>query len=73
MLRERGILPAWVSSVMVAPESTEPDRLDPALLHVLGRISAHGNRVLRVVIDPATTPVRVITVFFDRKAFKVNP
>ncbi len=72
MLRERGIQPAWVSLVLEAPQSTEQDRVDPLLQHALGRIPVEGNRVLRVVFDPSTTPIRIITVFFDRKASKVQ-
>jgi len=73
MLKERGISPAWVSAVLAAPESVEPDRLDPSLQHALGRIPDHGNRVLRVVFDPSTSPVRLVTVFFDRKASRMQP
>ena len=72
MLKERGILAAWASA-LAAPESVEPDRLDPSLQHALGRIPDHGNRVLRVVFDPSTSPVRLVTVFFDRKASRMQP
>ncbi len=73
MLKERGISPAWVSAVLADPASVEPDRLDTSLQHALGRIPDHGNQVLRVVFDPSTAPARLITVFFDRKASKVQP
>ena len=73
MLHERGVLPAWVSEALACPDSMEPDRQDPALKHTLRRIQAHGNRVLRVVFDPASLPIRVVTVFFDRKASRGKP
>jgi hypothetical protein len=73
MLRERGILPAWVSFVLEAPEATEPDKVDPALCHALRRIPDHGNRVLRIVHDPRCSPVRIVTLFFDRKASRRQP
>ncbi|SPD76312.1 conserved hypothetical protein [uncultured Desulfobacterium sp.] len=37
------------------------------LEHRLAVISECENRVLRVIINPHTNPVRVITLFFDRK------
>jgi len=37
---------------------------DPELTHNLGRIEEHGNRVLRVVFNGNTSPLRIVTVYF---------
>jgi len=49
------------------PSRVEPDKDDPGVQHHLKEIPEYGNRVLRVVVDPRITPVRIITVYFDRK------
>jgi hypothetical protein len=36
------------------------------LEHHLGRITEHGNRVLRVVVNKTVRPARVVTLYFDR-------
>ena len=46
---------------------THPDKDDPQLIHHLAVVPEHGNRVLRVVFNHLVTPVRVVTVYFDRK------
>lgn len=66
-LEEREIPVEWVERVVTAPARTEPDPADSTLEHFLGRIAEHGNRVLRVVADPSTSPMLVITAFFDRR------
>jgi hypothetical protein len=40
---------------------------DPELVHHIGRIEEHGNRALRVVFNKSVNPVRIVTVYFDRK------
>jgi len=40
---------------------------DSQLVHHLARIPEQENRVLRVVLNPLASPVRVVTAFFDRK------
>ena len=66
VLAEREIPLAWVERVLDFPERAEPDREQPELEHRLGRISEHGNRVLRVILNTMKTPVEVVTVYFDR-------
>ncbi len=41
--------------------------LDDSLEHRLGKIVEYGNRVLRVVYNKDTEPIKLITVYFDRK------
>jgi hypothetical protein len=66
-LTERQIPLAWIERTLDAPEKTEPDKADPQLVHHLAKIPEHGNRVLRVVLNPQASPVRVVTAYFDRK------
>jgi hypothetical protein len=65
-LTERAIPVEWVERVMISPARTEPDKADPGTVHHLGEIPEHGNRVLRVVINQPTSPVRIVTAYFDR-------
>jgi hypothetical protein len=44
----------------------EPDSDEAELEHRLGRISEHGDRVLRVVVNKTARPIRVVTLYFDR-------
>ena len=62
----RAIKHEWIARILDSPTRTEPDNTDPALLHALGRIEEHGNRVLRVIYNPTTKPPKVVTVYFDR-------
>jgi hypothetical protein len=66
-LAERAIPVEWMERVMASPKKTEPDKADPGTVHYLGKIPEHGNRVLRVVVNRQTSPVRIVTVYFDRK------
>jgi len=49
------------------PQKVEPDRIDPELEHRLGRIQAYENQVPRVVVKKDSNPLRIITLYFDRK------
>ena len=52
--------------VLHKPERSEPDGIDPDLEHRLGRIDEYEGRVLRVIVNRAVRPLRVVTVYFDR-------
>jgi hypothetical protein len=67
VLTARQIELAWVARVLASPVRTEPDRFDPSLRHALAPIEEHGGRVLRVVYNPAVSPIRVVTAFFNRR------
>jgi hypothetical protein len=67
VISERYIRLAWLEQVLDSPELVEVDRDDPDLRHHVGRIKEHGNRALRVVSNNAANPVRIVTVYFDRK------
>jgi hypothetical protein len=66
-LVKRGISMEWLERTLKFPERTEPDGTDAMLEHRLAVIPEYGDRVLRVIINPQTTPVRVVTLYFDRK------
>lgn len=55
----------WQTVTTENPERIE-ERPD-GTVHHLRRIHEHGNRVLRVIMNPNAVPRRVITVFFDRR------
>ena len=67
VISAREIRLAWLEQVLNSPEHVEADRDDPELMHHVGRIEEHGNRALRVVFNNSMDPVRIITVYFDRK------
>ncbi len=67
VIAEREIEAAWIERVLERPERTEPDRTDPSLVHALGPVPERGNRVLRVVYNPAMKPLRVVTAYLDRR------
>lgn len=56
----------WLEQVMAHPQLIQTDPIDSRLEHRLGRIDEFEGRVLRVVVNPKTDPIRVITAFFDR-------
>ena len=66
VLNERELPLAWLERVLDAPQRIEPDPDDGELVHHLGRIAEHGDRVLRVVVNKTVRPARVITRYFDR-------
>lgn len=65
VIAEREISQAWIAVALDAPEQTE-DMAD-GTRHHLARIAERDNRVLRVVVEPTTDPVTVVTVFLDRR------
>lgn len=66
-MRKRNIEKAWVERALQSPHWTEKDNVDPSLEHRLAHIPEFGGRVLRVVLNPETTPARVVTLFFDHR------
>ncbi|GBD17002.1 hypothetical protein HRbin26_01913 [bacterium HR26] len=67
VLARRAIPVDWVERALTAPEAVESDRVDFELEHRLLRILEAGNRVVRVIVNRASTPQRVVTAFFDRR------
>ncbi|MHC4443476.1 MAG: DUF4258 domain-containing protein [Planctomycetota bacterium] len=65
-ISEREIPLEWMDRVLANPNRIEPDTQDDNLEHRLGVIHEYDGRVLRVIINKATDPVRVVTAYFDR-------
>ncbi len=65
MLKERNIAERWVRSVMDNPIRRE--QAEDGTVHFLGFIEEHGNRCLRVVVNPRADPPRIVTLLFDRR------
>ncbi len=70
VIKRRGIPLRSIEYVLSKPLAIEVDKIDPELEHRLGRVAEYGNRVLRVVVNARVEPIRVITVFWDRRASK---
>lgn len=66
LMHRANIRLVWLERVLLQPQYVEPDPLDPELEHRLGRIDEYGGRVLRAIVKTTVTPLRVITVYFDR-------
>ena len=66
-LDEREIPVEWLDRTLSAPELTLPDPDDATVERRFRRIPEFGGRVLRVAVNTAVEPNRVVSVFFDRK------
>jgi hypothetical protein len=64
---ERKIEPRWIETTLSEPDREEQDVIDPTASHALKRITEMNNRVLRVVYNTTTVPVRIISAYFDRR------
>lgn len=65
MLKERNILEEWVWETVENPDKTIMGEKDT--LHYFKSISEKENRILHVVINPVEAPMKIITIFFDRR------
>ena len=68
MIEEREIPPEWIEHVLQSRIFEEPDRQTPGAIRAYAPIEAFGNRMLRVVYYDTGPALRVITLFFDRRA-----
>ena len=66
-LEERAITVGWLERTLATPELVLPDPDDPTVERRFRRIPEFGGRVLRVAVNVAVEPNRVVSVFFDRK------
>ena len=65
-MRLRKIETAWLEQTITNPERRERDPDDPNMEHRLAAIPECDYRVLRVVCDPRQTPLKIVTLYFDR-------
>ncbi|MFA7332115.1 MAG: DUF4258 domain-containing protein [Candidatus Delongbacteria bacterium] len=66
-IAKRGIPEEWIQRALHQPDWREPDALDPSLEHRLIRIQEAEERVLRVIVNNTTQPIRLVTAFLDRR------
>lgn len=66
-LAEREIALEWVERTIAMPELSLPDPDDAAVERRYRKIPEFGGRVLRVAVNTAVEPNRIVSVFFDRK------
>ena len=66
-LDEREIPVEWLERTLSAPELVLPDPDDATVERRFRRIPEFGGRVLRVAVNTAVEPNRVVSVFFDRQ------
>ena len=66
-LDEREIPVEWMERTLSAPEWVSPDPEDATVERRFRRIPEFGGRVLRVAVNTAVDPNRVVSVFFDRQ------
>jgi len=65
MMEERKITEDWVWRVLNEPENIFTG--EDGNSHFAKAITEKENRVLHVVVNPAVSPKRIVTVFFDRR------
>ncbi|TET80713.1 DUF4258 domain-containing protein [candidate division TA06 bacterium] len=65
MLNERNIREAWVKSTMEDPEKKESK--DDGTVHYIKPIEEHGGRYLRVVVNPNVKPLKIVTLYLNRR------
>lgn len=66
-LKERAIQECWVEATLSQPDRQLPVADAFGNTHYLKQIAEFGDRWLRVVVNPAVNPKRIVTVFFDRR------
>ena len=67
VLEEREIPLEWLERTLLAPELILPEPDDISVQRCFRRIPEFNGRVLRVVVNRAVEPQRVVSVFFDRQ------
>lgn len=68
MIEERAIQLEWIEHVLQSRVFEEPDQQTLGAIRAYAPIAAFGNRMLRVVYYDTGSALRVITLFFDRRA-----
>ena len=66
VLSEREIPVEWLERALFTPELVTPNPNDPTIERRYRRIPEFGGRILRVAVNTAVEPNRVVSVFFDR-------
>ena len=64
---ERGIEFEWIDRALGAPALIQPDPNSLSLLHAFIFVPERDGRILRAIYNSSVHPVRIVTVFFDRR------
>lgn len=65
---ERSIALEWVERTVAGPDRRVQDPYDETVERFYLQIAEHDGRVLRVAVNTASEPWRVVSTFFDRSA-----
>lgn len=65
MLREREIPEEWVSQAVNLPDEKNMGR--DGNMHYFKSLPERENRVLHVVVNETVKPIRIVTLFLDRR------
>jgi hypothetical protein len=68
VIEKRRLRSEWIEQALGNPEELEKDPDDEELEHRLAKIEEFGGRVLRVIVNIKARPVKVVTVYFDRRS-----
>ncbi len=69
VLKERNIPESWVWRTINNHDKIIND--SDGTVHYLKSIKEREGRILRVVTNPLVLPIKVVTVFFDRRERKI--
>jgi hypothetical protein len=67
VMRERNIPLNYLEQTISYPDYSFQDETYLELEHRLKSIKEYDKRVLRVIINVSTKPMRIVTLFFDRR------
>jgi hypothetical protein len=65
VLKERNIKEEWMQVTIENPDKKEEKK--DGTIHFIKSIKEYQGRYLRVVVNAEVTPLRIITLFFDRR------
>lgn len=64
---ERNIKKNWIVDTFTKPDSIESDQKNINLEHRFKKITDYDDRVLRVICNVESSPIIIVTAFFDRR------
>ena len=69
---KRQIKQTWIREVLINPIAVESDPKDTDLKWAFGKIDCQDGvtRVLKIVYNDQVTPLKIVTIHFDRRAKK---
>ena len=67
MMARRRIPRECMERALDQPQRVQNDSNDPNVVHHLRAFAEYGDRVLRVLYNRAVSPVKIVSVFWDRR------